>query len=607
MASAGSVRATDAPPSLAEQLIVVMAGEEIKKSKKTQGKKRGGKPNLFARSLALLKSAAEGNQDPIGLILGVIRDCQALKRKESQRVQIMAANWILSKRPSPEPTDAHRSAVRAILDSCPMPSALGSRVWARIIAITRYPISPSVLAATVRQTLFKGGSRVDDASDAVQVLGLSEHFSPEEVLSPLIKRDALDAVRRCVDRIASYRPDAIRLVARNPRRVKTALKWIQQFGLRDSDFPEVYKAQHINTVSWLVKSGKAEEFYEIVCAHPHLREPFLKKLVAAGNTALADRLAREFKMPLKGAIKARKEVKAPQIDKPTEPSRPQPKYYSARAPGGVLFVNDKSTVAAASADLFQSDIVGIDAESMPAMFSVPAEAKQEAPTAADSKSPKHKKKARKKAERSRAESVNQPTLLQLSTRDKTYLFDLLTLRYEASNSGDEGGTTKRLTDGGSGMIDTLSRLFGSEKIMKIGYSWRDDTTVLRKAFGPGFLTPTRGLIDLDRAEKDIWFETERVRREAEGGDAKTARERPRLPRLGLSRVVKCVFGEGLNKDSQVSNWSRRPLRPAQVQYAALDAFALVAVVDRLWDRRFQPRAGARAELRPLRAYVRDVE
>jgi prolyl-tRNA editing enzyme YbaK/EbsC (Cys-tRNA(Pro) deacylase) len=62
-----------------------------------------------------------------------------------------------------------------------------------------------------------------------------------------------------------------------------------------------------------------------------------------------------------------------------------------------------------------------------------------------------------------------------------------------------------------------------------------------------------------------------------------------LPRgaqqYGLSALAATCLGGHLDKDQQLSDWSRRPLTAAQVTYAALDAVVLPAIAARLCDDR----------------------
>jgi ribonuclease D len=60
-----------------------------------------------------------------------------------------------------------------------------------------------------------------------------------------------------------------------------------------------------------------------------------------------------------------------------------------------------------------------------------------------------------------------------------------------------------------------------------------------------------------------------------------ARSALRLPSYSLAGVVAHLFGIELDKSYQKSNWKRRPLTRAQLEYAALDAYITLRVYDEL--------------------------
>jgi ribonuclease D len=60
-----------------------------------------------------------------------------------------------------------------------------------------------------------------------------------------------------------------------------------------------------------------------------------------------------------------------------------------------------------------------------------------------------------------------------------------------------------------------------------------------------------------------------------------ARAALRLPSYSLAGVVAHLFGIELDKSFQKSNWRRRPLTRAQLEYAAMDAFITLRVHDEL--------------------------
>ena len=56
------------------------------------------------------------------------------------------------------------------------------------------------------------------------------------------------------------------------------------------------------------------------------------------------------------------------------------------------------------------------------------------------------------------------------------------------------------------------------------------------------------------------------------------------PETGLAKVTEKVIGKAICKREQMSNWETRPLRLSQQHYAAMDAFILVQIIQKLGEK-----------------------
>jgi len=123
--------------------------------------------------------------------------------------------------------------------------------------------------------------------------------------------------------------------------------------------------------------------------------------------------------------------------------------------------------------------------------------------------------------------------------------------------------------------EALRRLFRSPAILKVGFCFSSDFVRLRHSYlGLSCFDAIVALRDLDRIG-------------SEGTDAFCAdlatlvgrtsvRRRGRLT-VGLAQLVAVFLGRAFDKRPRCSDWEARPLTRAQIEYAALDAWVLLAL------------------------------
>jgi ribonuclease D len=127
---------------------------------------------------------------------------------------------------------------------------------------------------------------------------------------------------------------------------------------------------------------------------------------------------------------------------------------------------------------------------------------------------------------------NQVALLQLSTRDKAFLFRL-----------------NRIP-----LYDGLLEVLSDENILKVGAAIKDDIRTLEKCkqFKPG------GFIELQDYVKDFEIENK-----------------------ALSKLSAIVLDFRISKSQQLSNWENEILTLAQQRYAATDAWVSYEIFEKL--------------------------
>jgi len=164
--------------------------------------------------------------------------------------------------------------------------------------------------------------------------------------------------------------------------------------------------------------------------------------------------------------------------------------------------------------------------------------------------------------------VHEIALLQLAIQSYVFLLDMIALCADAA------------------LLNTVAKflkeLFASQQHVKVGFGLRDDLKKISSAL-PGIENLAKHsfrVIDLNVINKHV----QRLYPQVFSSTAAERHNTSAKQVSGLSKMVQQTIGAKLDKAEQISDWERRPLREAQIKYAALDAYCLIEMYDILTSR-----------------------
>ncbi len=167
------------------------------------------------------------------------------------------------------------------------------------------------------------------------------------------------------------------------------------------------------------------------------------------------------------------------------------------------------------------------------------------------------------------QGMNNPvSILQLGTRDRAFLIDLLDICFMNRQSNT-------LTTEQSLLSDFIARLLSNPDIVKLGFGLRYDIKRLCESYHwlPCFSGETQSSI---LSHVDILM-LARISVSSKYGSS------PLSSKIGLNTLVSKVLGRSLDKEEQVSDWGARPLTESQIQYAVSDVACLIDIYDTIHE------------------------
>lgn len=121
-----------------------------------------------------------------------------------------------------------------------------------------------------------------------------------------------------------------------------------------------------------------------------------------------------------------------------------------------------------------------------------------------------------------------------------------------------------------GLPDGIRAVLEREDIKKIGIGTRDDVRELKRDFDCAL----RGVVDLNSLCKQLGYQS-----------------------IGARKLTALILGKRISKSQQTSDWEKSTLSPAQVAYAATDAWICQEIYSRLPKQDDKPRRRRRRRRR----------
>ncbi|XP_067661901.1 exonuclease mut-7 homolog isoform X1 [Haliotis asinina] len=466
----------------------------------------------------------------------------------------------------------------------------------------------------IKKFLEKGKHK--EACHCAGKLGLQGHFSMQEIILPLLLQDKVNlvesyvignpeqqkAVVQLLDHLCDRETDINRIIessgVQNVKRDKLQKKTLSKLAVRlmklyqipQEHCPNISNARGVGALKYLMYkryiektfgSGSWDEMVKnAVGENDFLKEQLVEQLMCyndlpeAAKWAMIYRLGddklprpvREAKermaseQPGHGATGGWDDTGGENWDDDCYTEQDLQKYYhSLSVPlEQITLVDTRDKLSVCVARLcVPGTVIGIDSEWKPAFAAQP----------------------------------QRVALMQFAVMDHVYLIDCTTLR-------------STLTD--QDWADFTGRIFCNKDTVKLGYGLETDLTMFTKTF-PSMKEPLmrmKRVVNVEDLSKQIFGDGPVVLDESafmsdgeDGGpsgggpsgggpsggqqDKGEGSVKPysfsKKEERGLSELVRQCLGKPLCKVEQMSDWEKRPLRQAQMVYAALDAYVLLEV------------------------------